>query len=164
MATFRDPRQLASHQRTRASRVRRSMDMCSREQAELALKEAKILTSGTTAQSTLTAAGHPFRKDRLRGIGQRIAATGRSLLSSFPLLPINQQSGALLRGWRIFTRFSSSGPIYRLQNIARNRQFVLMPGGTKHMVDRGFWAELNRRVLPKARRMSKEALKRGNGQ
>lgn len=137
------------------------MDQASREQSELALKEAQKLTSGTTSKAALRAAGHPFRKNRLRSIGKKLSGT-KSTFASFPLLPINRQTGALYRAWRIFQRHTSGGLIFRLQNMSRHGKFVLNPGGTKNMTDRGFWVELQRRVIPKARKIAQDALKRAN--
>lgn len=162
MGTYRDARDLAKRQRERAKGIRRSMDQASREQAELALKEAQKLTSGTTKQATLTAAGHPFRKNRLRSIGKKIARSTKSTFASFPLLPINRQTGDLYRAWRIFARKTGESMVYRLQNMSRHGKFVLNPGGTKNMTDRGFWVELQRRVIPKARKLAEDALKRAN--
>ena len=126
------------------------------------MKEAQALTKGGVKQSVLTAAGHPFRKNRLRGIASKIGGKGRSLMASFPLVPINIQTGKLHRSWRIFTRRGGDTVVYRLQNLAKHGKFVLRPGGTKHMTDRGFWAELQRRVIPKARKLSRDALQRAN--
>lgn len=162
MARFTSASDLAKHQRRRADTARRSMDATTREQAQIALKEAQVLTKGGTKQSVLTAAGHPFRKSRLRGIASKIGGKGRSLMASFPLLPINFQTGRLYRSWRVFARRTGDTVAYRLQNMAKHGKFVLRPGGTKYMVDRGFWAELQRRVIPKARKLSRDALRESN--
>jgi hypothetical protein len=44
------------------------------------------------------------------------------------------------RGWRVI---SVPGG-YRLQNVDPAAKYVLRPGGTRYMVDRGFWEALRR--------------------
>jgi hypothetical protein len=154
MATFTRAGDLARHQRERTERLYRSILAASEESARIAREEAEKLTSGTTSTRELTQAGHPFA--RARG-ANRFGGRGRgtvSLMRSYPLVPINEQSGRLRRSWRIFRRRDpEKGSVaFQLQNIAPESKYVLAPGGTARMIDRGFWNELNRRVLPKIRR------------
>ena len=161
MATFTDARKLAAHQRARARRLQygyTSIDAASREAAEIAREEAERLTSGPrrTARD-LRRAGHPFRRNRLRAIGRR-GGGGLSLMAAWPLLPIGRQSGRLRRSFRIFRRGDG---VWRMQNIAPHSPAVLAPGGTKNMVRRGFWEELNRRTIRKVRQKRLELWRAG---
>ena len=154
MTTFTSAAALARHQRERSERIYRSMLAASQESARIAREAAEKLTSGTVNSADLRRAGHPFAKRRAaarfgaRGVG------GASAMRSFPLTPINAQTGRLRRSWRIFRRpGAEKGSIaFLLQNMSPQSKYVLAPGGTSRMIDRQFWQELDRVVLPKVRR------------
>lgn len=153
MATFTDASKLAAHQRQRAQRVYRSIEAASEAAAMIARDEAIKLTSGTTSQETLTRAGHPYARRRgLGGRTGRVNGGGKSTMAAYPLLPINRQSGSLQRGWRIFRRYRGKGGVgFVMQNVSPHA-VAIRPGGSRHVVDRRFFAELNRRVIPKIRK------------
>lgn len=143
MATFRDPAALARAQRERARRLKHgytSIDAASQAAAAIAQGKAIELTSGTVSARELARAGHPFAR---KGSRKR-AKAGRLL----PALPINAQRGRVRRGWRVFQGRAGH---FVLQNIEPAARYVLAPGGTKTMVDRRFWRELNRQTLPEIR-------------
>lgn len=158
MAKFTSIQALVSHQKAQIRRLKyghTSIDAACKASAEIGLTEAKKLTSGAVRTKTeLATAGHPFRKQRLLGIGNRIG--GKSLPRAYPLLPIGRQKNRVQNGWRIFKQ---SNGVYRLQNIHPNSKFVLAPGGTKKAVDRGFWVALNRVVVPKVRKARLQLLR-----
>lgn len=154
MVTTRSAADLAGINRQRLARLTqgsRSMTAGSHQAAKIAQAEAVKLSQGTTSSAALRAAGHPFAKKRSLGrlgrLGDRSRA-GAAVFASYPLLPINRQSGRLARSWRVIR----AGDGYRLQNFAPESKFVLRRGGTRYMVDRRFWDELHRRALPKVRR------------
>jgi len=159
MANFTSAQALINHRQAQLRRLkhgRTSIDAASKAAAEIAKMEAVTLTSGPTrAEGELARAGHPFRKQRLLSIGRKIKG-GASAMSSYPLLPIGRKQNKVVRGWRIF-RIREG--VYRLQNIDPVSKFVLAPGGTKRMVSRQFWQEMNRRVVPKIRKARQELLR-----
>jgi hypothetical protein len=151
MATFTDAKRLAAHQRQRAQRIYKSIEAASQSAAIIARDEAIKLTSGNVKQATLTAAGHPFA--RRRGLGGRVGMRGgRSVMASYPLTPINAQTGSLRRSWRIFRRPHGKGSVgFVMQNVSPHA-IAIRPGGSRRVVDRRFFAELNKRTLPKIRK------------
>lgn len=64
-----------------------------------------------------------------------------------PRLPINRQQGNLLRAARISTRRTDDGYEVRLWFTPTKALWTLVPGGTEHQVARGFWREINKRML-----------------
>lgn len=150
MATFTDARLLSAHQKARARRLKEgytSIDAATRAGAEIVQADAVKLTSGATrTQKQLRQAGHPFARS-----GGRLGRIGQ-VFQAFPLLPIGQMSGDLKNKWRVFARAVGSETVYRLQNMSPQARFVLSPGGTSRMVDRGFWRELNRVTQEKVKR------------
>lgn len=146
MATFRSAAELAKHQRSRARKVRRSLDVGSKAVAEEMRKEAIRLTSGTVTTKQLREMGHPYARRRT---GTRRRGRQRGTL---PRLPIHRQSGRLQKSLRVFRRMSSRGISWQIQFTAPHSPFVLAPGGTENMVARGFWAAMRRFYYSKARR------------
>lgn len=109
------------------------------------MAEAVKLTSGShRTKKDLRKAGHPFKRDgRLGRLG--------AVFQTWPLLPIGQMSSDLVNKWRIFRRSTSDGTAFRLQNLSSHARYVLAPGGTKRMVDRQFWQQLNTRTKAKVK-------------
>lgn len=158
MATFTNARDLARKQRGQVARVLRALELANKQAAEVAMAEAVKLSKGSQrTPKELRKAGHPFAKNRLRSIGAKFG--GKSLMQAFPLLPIGRNGGGFAGGWKIVERKSGSGKGWRLVNTDPKAPFLLSPGGTKHMVDRGFVAELRKRVAAKVRALHRRALK-----
>ncbi len=102
--------------------------------------EMRRLTSGGLSLAELRRRGHPYGRGRGRVTkgkrGARVRVTARG---SAPLLPINRQSGGLQsRAFRqIVSRTLTRQVIDAGYRAGAN--WVLLPGGTKKMVDRRFW-------------------------
>lgn len=95
-----------------------------------ALDEAEALTSGAVPQSTL-ARLHPFSKFRPN--------------ASLPKLPINRHGGGLDKSWSVLRR-SLGGRLFLFLRSKHPHAIVTRKGGTRTMVDRGFWQALKARL------------------
>src|SRR5688572_8509120 len=98
MATYRSAGALATAQKQKAKRVRRSLSIASQNMIEDMKREALRLTSGTVSTAELRRMGHPYGRRRT-GTRRRGAQRG-----SLPRLPIHRQEGALQRSLRVFRR------------------------------------------------------------
>ncbi len=135
MTTFGSASALATHQRRRAAKVRKSLTGAMQSLVNDQKKEALRLTSGAVSSETLAKMGHPYGRRR-GGAGRRGKQRG-----SLARLPINRQSGGLQKSLRVFRRKSAQGVTWRLQFTSPSAA-VLTPGGTAKMVARGFWRAL----------------------
>lgn len=137
---------LARAQQRKFENFVRSAKTIHKEVAQDMLREAVETTSGGTPQKTLDALGNPFgRRGGRKTYGKRGHRLRFTAKGAAPLLPINVQTGRLVRGWRIMPRTSGSGNVtYTLQNMSPEGKFVLAVGGTKTMVARGFWPHMRR--------------------
>jgi hypothetical protein len=124
---FRDADSLARHQLKVAGQVRRSYEHRHRAMVRLVEQKAIELVSGTRGGEVERL--HPFSVKHL---------------TAFPRLPINIRSGQLRRSLRVFKYARISGQVYRLQFTAPHSKFVLARRGTKTMVPRGFWDEIEK--------------------
>lgn len=155
MAVFQSAQALASHQRQRARKVRRSLQIAAQSVAEEMKKEAARLVSGTVSEKELRALGHPFARRRTttrRRGGQR---------GNLPRLSVNVQSGELRKSLRVFRRLSEQGVTFQLQ-FTSPHAVVLSPGGTSRMVARGFWTALRKHYDSKQRRKLLQAFRLAN--
>ena len=150
MATFTRAEDLARHQRERAKRVQRSMELGSQEVAESAKRHASLLVSGFISTKDLARLDHPFAR--------------RHGSARLPVLPINMQSGRLRNSLRVFKRKTGDVTMWRLQFMAPYAKFVLSPTGTKRMLPRNFWNALRLHVervnTPTMRRFLRNAQRR----
>lgn len=159
MGTYRKSASLASAQARRFSRIERSIQIEHRRLAEEMLGVAIQQTSGQISSAELRRRGHPFG----RGMGRRNLKRGLrgGVRGVAPKLPINAQTGALRRSWRLFRRTAAHGLVYQLQPT-HPHAIVLLPGGTKRMVARGFWTtmrqEFRKRNRLAVQRMRYQAL------
>jgi hypothetical protein len=109
------------------------------------------LLSGTTSTRELTNAGHPFARKKLSRRGYRRTRDGFAkgarmsekmrlgAGASFPLLPINKQTGRLAKSARIrAVTPPPGGQSWQLGYTAPYAPFILGPRGTRKMVGRGF--------------------------
>lgn len=107
---------------------------------EAAHDDAQELTSGTVTAKQLRREGHPFGRS-FSGTQRGGNARGRRRR---PRLPINRQTGHLQRS-RYLSGPTGGNKRYRLGHNAPHARFVLRPGGTRFMVDRGYFAEIRSR-------------------
>lgn len=142
MAVFTNAHDLARHQRLRARRVQRSLQVTQAEVVAEIKQKARQLVSGTVSSRELARLGHPFAR-RSRTAGGRGRARG-----SLARLPINVQSGQLRESLRVFRRARAGGTAFQLQ-FTSPHAIVLLPGGTRQMVARGFWTALNAFARPR---------------
>jgi hypothetical protein len=116
------------------------------EMVAAGVADHKELTSGSIPTETFIALGHPLGRTgagRMRGISD-LARQALKFRGSVPLLPINRQTGDLQESLKV------EGPIgsdkrYIVGFTAPYAPFVLSPTGTRLMVPRGFFQELERR-------------------
>lgn len=118
------------------------------------LRHGAELTAGSITTAELRAAGHPFARRKLsrRGFLRERVGRGQRLVSrhsfgqSFPLLPINRQSGKLQRSLSVrVNRATATEQDIAFHATAPYAKYILAPGGTRLMVARGFRQEMNRR-------------------
>jgi len=150
MGVYTTPTQLRVRQRTRFAAVGRDINRIHQIIAHDGEQDFKDATTGSIKSKTLAAMGHPFGRlngagsnsggrgvkgggKRFKGIGAAGQITAKGVVRP---LPINRQTGRLHAGIQL------QGPIgkrkeYRLYSTAPYARFVLNPGGTRKMVDRG---------------------------
>lgn len=135
MATFTDGKSLAASTRARAERLRRALPGIVMAQANAGKATSRGLTRG------------PQR-----------AINAPSPVS--PKLAIGRRTGKLFSSWR--TRRVASGvagtSIVALYNRAPHHQYVLKPGGTKTMSDRGYWQAQRTASAPSRRSIARKGL------
>jgi hypothetical protein len=151
MGVYDSPTKLRVAQRKRFAAVIHDMAKVHTILAHDGKDDFSESTTGTIKQSTLTAMGHPFgriksgnpltggrgiaagNRGKFRGVGLKGQVTAKGVVRP---LPINRQSG------RLHASIQLVGPIgrrkeYRLFSSAPEAAFVLRPGGTRFMIDRG---------------------------
>lgn len=116
MATYTTGKDLASSTRARAAKLKKIMGEVVIAQAKAGAATSRGITHG------------PQRPVSFRG-------------KVSPVRPIGRRTGKLFSGWRV-RRVSSGQANARkaaLYNVAAHHQYVLRPGGTRRMTDRGYW-------------------------
>lgn len=73
-----------------------------------------------------------------------------------PRLPINKQRGTVMRALRVRLTVKASEYEIRVSFQRTKALWVLVPGGTRRMVARGFLRELHRRQLIRKSRIIKD--------
>lgn len=116
MATYTDGKTLAASTRARAARLRRALPGIVMAQANAGKATSRGLTHG------------PQR-----------AINAPSPVS--PKLAIGRRTGKLFASWRVRRMASGQAGVsmVALYNRAPHHQYVLRPGGTRTMSDRGYW-------------------------
>jgi hypothetical protein len=117
-------------------------------------RDLKELTSGGISSRELARRGHPYAR---LGSGRR--GTSKSYAKRFgrgeaPLLPINNQTARLNRSVTLYRRSSA----YTLEESvgfdsakAGPSIYAVSPQGTRYVVPRGIWVELNKRGRARAK-------------
>lgn len=138
MRKFTRPIDLMRHKQKQLQGIRIDFQ---REVEKIAIESVQDginLTKGGISQRQLKAMGHPYG----RGANASQSTPGglkRKGRSSAPLLPINQQTGKLRRGWRMVAKGTPGKRTYTVFNTAKHARFILSPWGTKKMVGRTIW-------------------------
>lgn len=126
-----------------------------RELADAALADARELTSGTLTPSQTRGA---FARGSMAivstAFGRRRSLSGRQLSNrglsgQAPLLPINLQSQKLHDSFRLLPSKGGSQAFDLAQSDPGGGIWRLKPGGTRKMVDSGFFPEIQRRWRPR---------------
>lgn len=102
------------------------------------LQDGINLSGGRISSDQLKAMGHPYG----RGSSAAQSTAGglkRKGRGHAPLLPINQQSGKLRRGWRMVAKRVAGKTSYVVFNQAKHAKYILSPWGTRKMVGRTIW-------------------------
>ena len=156
------PPKLSQRLAARASKARRSIDAANIESAERLRKKAYALVSGNIPKAILDEQ-HPFSRDghaitavvqtRTRpNSRKKVRFSGRG---SYPLTPINAHSNRLRNSLRVFKTRNG----FRIQFTASYSKYVLRTGGTKFMVDREFWKQMQKYSYLEKQRMKKKVAK-----
>lgn len=132
----------------RLNRVARSARIEHEHLVEDMKQDAIVLASGPYTERDLREMDHPYARRH-----------GNPLL---PLLPININTGRLLRSMRVFRRKTMAGTIWQLQYMMPYSKFVLAPEGTLYMFPRGYWVALRDRYQAHVKRMLREVRIHGN--
>ena len=162
MATYTSPAVYAGALRRREATVRRSVLVTHEENVERTKQEARRLASGHVSSRTLTLLGHPFGRGYA---GYSRASSG--FLRRYPPkvaiapLPINTQTGELLRSLRVFRRSIGGATAFQIQ-FTSPHAIAVRPGGTRRVIDRGFWQALRAFYEPMAHKRNIEALRAAN--
>lgn len=93
--------------------------------------DAVVEASGPYTERELRRMDHPYAR--------------RHGKAKLPLLPININTGRLLRSMRVMRRKTVTGTVWQLQFMAPHGKFVLAPDGTKYMLPRGYWIKMQQR-------------------
>jgi hypothetical protein len=135
MAIYTDGKTLAAATRARAARLRKSLPVIVMAQANAGKATSRGLTHG------------PQR-----------GANPPSPVS--PKLAIGRRTGKLFASWRV--RRVASGvagtSVVVLYNRAAHHQFVLRPGGTRRMSDRGYWEAHRKASAPSRQSIARKGL------
>jgi hypothetical protein len=135
MATYTTGASLSRATRARAARVRAMIGQVAMLQAQAGMATSRGLTHGPQRGENPPSPVSPIR-------------------------PIGRRSERLFRGWRV-KRVASGRANERsvaLRNNAPHHIFVLRPGGTKTMTDRGYWKAQREAAAPTLRRIAQREL------
>lgn len=138
MRTFTNPNDLRKHKQAQLAGMRINYYAEVQKIAQESVQDGINLSNGRITTKQLRAMGHPYG----RGISAAASTPGglkRGSRRKAPLLPINQQSGQLRRGWNMRTMGSGAKRVYVVGNKAKHARYILSPWGTKKMVGRTIW-------------------------
>lgn len=137
MKTYTNGADLAASTRARAARIRAMIGDVAMLQAQAGMATSRGLTHG------------PQR-----------AIHAPSPVS--PIRPIGRRTGKLFAGWRVKRVASGEANVraVALRNNTPHHQFVLKPGGTKTMSDRGYWQAQREASLPTLRSIARRELEK----
>lgn len=138
MRTFTRPHDLMKHKTKQLQGMRidyhREVERIARE----SVQDGINLSGGRITTKQLRRMGHPYG----RGTSAAASTPGglkRGTRGKAPLLPINQQSGQLRRGWKMRSQGGPGRRSYIIYNTAKHSRYILSPWGTKKMVGRTIW-------------------------
>lgn len=152
MATFASARSLAASQSKRFGLVSRAIRVEHKKLVHTVADRMVDMASGRISTKELARRGHPFGRKKGRitmtvksaaTANQRFRAHKTRPVVPTPLMPINRQSGELIRSLRIIPEHGGAQQSYRVQ-FTSPHAVVLSPGGTKNMVARGYWPAVKR--------------------
>lgn len=152
MGRFGKASDLARRQQSRFAAVHMTAIEGHRDIAIQGLQDYRELTSGRLTKRQTRGAfarGQSPAKSTPTGTRRRLTTRqlkNRGLKGAIPLLPVNVQSGRLLRSMRL--RQVPGGVqsfVVGPTSAAGRSMFVLTPGGTRRMVSRGVHDEVKRR-------------------
>lgn len=134
---YTDPRALARATRERTARLRASLGQVAIEQAQAGMAVSRGLTHGPERSPSTPSPVRPIR-------------------------PIGRRTKRLFQGWRV-RRLATGQAGTRaavLYNRAPHHAYVLRPGGTARMSDRGYWQAHRIASAPSRRRIAQKILQR----
>ncbi len=137
MATYTNGIELARATKARAARLRAALGGIAMEQATAGKTVARGLTHGPQREINAPSPVSPIR-------------------------PIGRRTGKLFSGWRV-RRISSGSADTRqaaIYNRAPHHVYVLKPGGTKRMADRGYWEAHRKASAPATRSIAQRGQQR----
>gem|GEM_PF-4812407 len=110
-------------------------------------EEAHKNLSGKVPEKALEKMGHPLGRGTTKSGEPGRQRKVKGLRVRLPALPINVQTGKLRDALKLYRRGVGDTQTYVLQvskNLAPYAKYVLALGGTKRMVTRPFWANLQK--------------------
>lgn len=152
---YRSPRALAEAQERRALYAAKSVRVTHEALIAGTVALMRSLLGGAMSYQTMRFFGHPYGRGYSASAFRRhntiFAGSGTQLA-----LPINMHTGELLRSLRVFRRAVQGVTVWQIQ-FTSPHAVVLTPGGTKTMIDRGFWRVVNEAYLIDADRAARRA-------
>ncbi len=135
MAVYTDGKSLANATRARALRLRRALPGIVMAQATAGMATSRGLTHGPQ-----------------RGMNPPSPVS--------PKLAIGRRTGQLFASWRVKRVATGEAGKYSvaLYNRAAHHRFVLRPGGTRTMSDRGYWQAHRTASAPSRRSIAQKGL------
>lgn len=137
MATYTSGKDLAAKTRARAAALRRELGNIVMAQARAGMATSRGITHG------------PQR-----------ALNAPSPVA--PIRPIGRRTGKLFSSWRVRRLASGSANTRQaaLYNRATHHVYVLRPGGTRRMADRGYWEAHRKASAPSRRAIAQKGQQR----
>ena len=125
----------------RIENLTHNMESIHRELVNGGIEDHNDLTKGTLSTKQLRKDGHPFARQNGGGRGVVGKGARKGIKKSRPVLPINKQTGKLRNSfYKVSTKTLFGGRSDKMGFRAYYARFVLRPGGTRKMIDRGFYS------------------------
>lgn len=172
MARYTDPLALLRGQTRQMDAAMRAVEAVQARAVRQIVEHSDDLLSGSVSTATLRKMGHPFSRRRYKALdkGTKASLRGRRTqrgrwelrgagLGGLPVLPINRQTGRLLRDQTLSGGRLGPGVTRWTHSLnAPYAGFVLGEKGTRSMIARGYRKEMDRRW----KRISKQAIHDSN--
>lgn len=168
MAKYTDPMALLAGQKRQMDAALLAVEAVQARAVREVVDHSDDLLKGTVSTAQLRRMGHPFSRRKFASLSKGARAAARSQRhqrgrwelrgsgrGNVPLLPINRQTGRLLRDQSLSgAKIGLGRTRWVHRRLAPYAGFVLGPKGTSRMLARGYSQELDRRW----KRIQKQAI------